>query len=54
MGLLSILGFIVHCVLIGLMLFKYFLAFRAGWSKAPLVLLVVRDGSTMYATILCE
>ncbi|KAH0833977.1 hypothetical protein J3R83DRAFT_11195, partial [Lanmaoa asiatica] len=48
----SILGFMVHCVLVGLTLFKYICAFRAGWSRAPLLLLVVRDGSTVYVTII--
>ena len=54
LDLLSVLGFIIHCILIGLPLFKYFLAFRAGWNRAPLVSLVVRDSSTMYATVVCE
>lgn len=46
------LGFIVHCTLIGLTLFKYFFALRSGWGRTPLVSLVVRDGSTAYATVL--
>ncbi|KAF8130278.1 hypothetical protein EV363DRAFT_1432182 [Boletus edulis] len=48
----SILGFIVHCALIGLTLFKYCFALRAGWGRTPLVSLVVRDNSTVYITII--
>ncbi|KAG6374057.1 hypothetical protein JVT61DRAFT_4697 [Boletus reticuloceps] len=48
----TIFGFIIHCTLIGLTLIKYFFALRAGWGRAPLVSLVVRDNSTVYATIL--
>jgi hypothetical protein len=46
----SILCFSVHCMLISLTLFKYFFALRAGWGRTPLVSLVVRDNSTVYAT----
>ncbi|KAG6374060.1 hypothetical protein JVT61DRAFT_4701 [Boletus reticuloceps] len=48
----SILGFIVHCTLIGLTLFKYYFALRAGWGRTPLVSLVVRDNTTVYTTII--
>ena len=41
-------------MLIVLTLFKYFIAVRAGWGRTPLVSLVVRDGSVMYATIVCK
>ncbi|KAF8556762.1 hypothetical protein OG21DRAFT_553100 [Imleria badia] len=47
----TILGFTVHCMLITLTLVKYFIAVRAGWGRTPLVSLVVRDGSTVYGTI---
>jgi len=48
----SLLGFVVHCTLIGLTWFKYYVALKAGWGRTPLVSLVVRDGSTMYATVI--
>jgi len=48
----TIFGFLIHCILIGLTLIKYFFALRAGWGRAPLVSLVVRDNTTVYATIL--
>lgn len=54
MGLLSVLGFIVHCILICLTMFKYIIAVRAGWGRTPLVSLIVRDGSTVYGTIFCK
>ncbi|KAF8438563.1 hypothetical protein L210DRAFT_2273840 [Boletus edulis BED1] len=48
----TIFGFVIHCILIGLTLIKYFFALRAGWGRTPLVSLVVRENSTVYATIL--
>ncbi|KAI9460760.1 hypothetical protein HD554DRAFT_2196738, partial [Boletus coccyginus] len=51
---LLVLGLIVHCMLVCMTLFKYFFALRAGWGRTPLVSLVVRDGSTVYATMLYD
>ncbi|KAG6374056.1 hypothetical protein JVT61DRAFT_4696 [Boletus reticuloceps] len=48
----TILALIVHCTLIGLTLFKYLLASRAGWGKSPLVALVVRHGTIVYTITL--
>ncbi|KAI9571814.1 hypothetical protein HD554DRAFT_2299719 [Boletus coccyginus] len=52
LAITAIKRFTVHFMLISMTLFKYFLARKAGWGRTPLISLVVRDGSTVYATML--
>lgn len=48
------MGFTVHCTLIGLTWLKYLFAIKAGWGRSPLVSLVIRDSSIVYAAMVSK
>ncbi|KAH7884310.1 hypothetical protein F5I97DRAFT_1437879 [Phlebopus sp. FC_14] len=43
---------IIQTCLVGMILFKSFLAIRAGWGRTPLVSLLIREGFTTYFVLM--